>query len=144
MAEPALVLYDSQCEVCQAGVSWLRLLDRHHRTQCLPLDPGLTARLGLNIEACTQQLHVVTPRGVAVGWKAVAHLARLFPPTWLMGALGAVPPFRWAGEAAYGWLARNRYALSKCRGGACRTVTAGDLKRHAPQSALRTCHWFGL
>ncbi len=31
MANPTRDFYDSQCEICQAGVSWLRLLDRHER-----------------------------------------------------------------------------------------------------------------
>jgi hypothetical protein len=47
----------------------------------------LPEREGLNLDACMQQLHVVTPQGVLVGWNTVAHLARLFPATWLIGAL---------------------------------------------------------
>jgi glyoxylase-like metal-dependent hydrolase (beta-lactamase superfamily II)/predicted DCC family thiol-disulfide oxidoreductase YuxK len=144
MADRTLVFYDSQCEVCQAGVSWLRFLDRQNRTECLPIDAGSIERAGLDLNACTQQLHVVTPRGVLVGWNAVAHLARLFPATWLIGALSSVPPFQWVGKSLYGWVARNRYALSKCRGGACRSVRVKELERHAPVEALRTCHWFGM
>jgi glyoxylase-like metal-dependent hydrolase (beta-lactamase superfamily II)/predicted DCC family thiol-disulfide oxidoreductase YuxK len=138
------VFYDSQCEICQAGVSWLRFLDRRERTECLPIDAGSIERAGLDLEACTRQLHVVTPRGVLAGWNAVAHLARLFPATWLIGALGCVLPFRWVGESLYGWVARNRYALSKCRGGACRSVNVKELERRAPQDAMRTCHRFGM
>lgn len=144
MADRTLVFYDSQCEICQAGVSWLRLLDRHERTECIPIDADSVEHAGLNLEACSRQLHVVTPRGVMVGWNAVAHLARLFPATWFLGALGSVPPFLWAGKALYGLVARNRYALSKCRGGACRSVKVKELERHAPQGVLRTCHWFGM
>ncbi len=144
MADRTLVFYDSQCEVCQAGVSWLRFLDRHERTECLPIDARLIERAGLNPDACNQQLHVVTPQGVLVGWNAVAHLARLFPATWLIGALGSAPPFRSVGKSLYGWVARNRYALSKCRGGACHSVKVEELERHAPQDAMRICHWFGM
>ena len=55
-----------------------------------------------------------------------------------------MPPFRWIGKSLYGWVARNRYALSKCRGGACRSVKVEELERQAPQDALRLCHWFGM
>jgi glyoxylase-like metal-dependent hydrolase (beta-lactamase superfamily II)/predicted DCC family thiol-disulfide oxidoreductase YuxK len=143
MAGQTRVFYDSQCEICQAGVSWLRFLDRRARTECIPIDAESIERAGLNIDACTQQLHVLTPKGVLVGWNAVAHLARLFPSTWLIGALGVAPPFQWMGKFLYGWLASNRYALSKCRGGACRSVKVQDFERRAPQGALRACHWIG-
>ena len=125
-------------------MSWLRFLDRYQRTECLPIDTQSVKRAGLNLDACTQQLHVVTPLGVLAGWDAVAHLARLFPATWLIGAVGSVPPFRQVGKSLYNWIAKNRYALSKCRGGACRSVKVAELERHAPQQAMRTCHRFGL
>jgi glyoxylase-like metal-dependent hydrolase (beta-lactamase superfamily II)/predicted DCC family thiol-disulfide oxidoreductase YuxK len=144
MADRILVFYDSQCEICQAGVSWLRVLDRRRRTECVPIDAESVARAGLDLDSCTRQLHIVTPRGVLAGWSAVAWLARLFPATWLAGALATVPPFRSLAKALYGWVAGNRYALSKCRGGACRSVNAKALERQAPRSAFRTCHWFGL
>ncbi|MGH9722515.1 MAG: DCC1-like thiol-disulfide oxidoreductase family protein [Bryobacteraceae bacterium] len=144
MAASTLVFYDSQCEVCQAGVSWLKLLDRHRRVECVPISSDSIRRAGLDPDACARQLHVVTPDGVRAGWHAVTYLARLFPATWLIGALGAVPPLRWLGHSVYGWIARNRYALSKCRGGACRSVDTNELNRHGAAGALRACHWFGL
>ncbi len=144
MADRTLVFYDSQCEICQAGVSWLRLLDREGRTECIPIDGDSVLRAGLDPEACARQLHIVTGRGVLAGWSAVASLARLFPATWLIGAWGSIPPFRWLAEALYGWVARNRYALSKCRGGSCRPVKAGDPERKAPENALNTCHRLGM
>ena len=49
--------------------------------------PTVDARL--NLDECLRQLHVVAPEGQThVGWDAVACLARLFPSTWLIGALG--------------------------------------------------------
>lgn len=64
------VLYDGQCEICQAGVSWLRILDRKHRTNCLPLSAEALSALNarLRMEDCLRQLHIVTPEGrVRVG-----------------------------------------------------------------------------
>jgi len=31
------VLYDGQCEICQACVSWLKTLDPKNKTTCLPI-----------------------------------------------------------------------------------------------------------
>ncbi len=114
MAGRVLVFYDSQCGICQVWASRLRLLDRHGRTECLPLDPAVLLRHGLDPEACARQIHIVTAqRRVLAGWDAVAYLARLFPETWLVGALGAVPPFRTLGKHFYAWVASNRYVLGK-------------------------------
>ncbi|MGH9674919.1 MAG: DCC1-like thiol-disulfide oxidoreductase family protein [Bryobacteraceae bacterium] len=37
MGPPHDVYYDDQCEVCQAGVSWLQALDRRGAVRPLPL-----------------------------------------------------------------------------------------------------------
>src|SRR5688572_27387900 len=117
------VIYDGQCEICQAGVSWLKALDgKNHLVVCHPIDPQTLASIhkDLRIEDCLRELHVVKPNGeIVVGWDAVATLARLFPATWIIGALGVVPGLRGLFAAFYRVVARNRYALSKCRGGAC-------------------------
>jgi glyoxylase-like metal-dependent hydrolase (beta-lactamase superfamily II) len=112
--------------------------------ECIPADEVAIRRAGLSPDDCARQLHVIAPQGLLTGWDAVAYLARIFPATWLIGALGSVPPFRWAGQFLYGWVAKNRYALSKCRGGSCRSVTVQELESHAPQVTLIACHWFGL
>jgi predicted DCC family thiol-disulfide oxidoreductase YuxK len=128
------VLYDGQCEVCQAGVSWLKALDREKKTACLPISAEALSSAGarLDMDDCLRQLHIVSPKGeVYVGWDAVARLARLFPPTWIVGMLGTWFPFRHLGRLAYGFVARNRYALSKCRGGACRIVRPEAVRRQA-------------
>ena len=65
------VLYDDQCEICQAFVSWLRLLDRQGLTEIVPIEIGTVQRHGLTMDACAGQLHIVTPAGVRAGWDAV-------------------------------------------------------------------------
>ena len=105
-------LYDEQCEFCQAFVSRLRALDRKGLVDCVPIgaDPSRIAALGLDLEACLRELHVVAPDGrISTGWDAVARLARLFPSTWLIGALGSVPPFRQLLRVAYRFVATHRY-----------------------------------
>lgn len=144
---PAIkVFYDDQCEICQASVSWLRLLDRKGRAECIGIHPEtLAPHSALVLDRCLQQLHVVDSGGeVLSGWAAVTRLARLSPWTWWIGAFGSVPPFTWLGNLAYGFVAKNRYALSKCRGGACHASKPRDVRRRAALAPLWTCYSLGF
>jgi len=141
------VLYDGQCEICQAFVSWLRLLDRQRQAECIPIEladlPSLHPDLAL--DGCLRELHIVSSGGrVYRGWSAVARLARLSPWSWLVGAVGAVPPFRWLGSLGYRFVARNRYSLSKCRGGACRVSRPGEERARASAGAFWSCYTLGM
>ncbi|PYV66135.1 MAG: hypothetical protein DMG97_30220 [Acidobacteria bacterium] len=136
------VLYDGQCEICQACVSWLKTLDHENKTICLPISTEMLSTVDsrLRMDDCLQQLHVVTSDGeIHVGWDAVACLARLFPSTWLIGVLGQGFPFRHAGRLLYGFVATNRYSLSKCRGGACRVAKPEAVRRQARLGAFWSC-----
>ena len=145
-SEKIRVFYDDQCEVCQACVSWLRLLDRKDRTECIGIHPEtLQPYSALTIDGCLQQLHVIDSDGqIVAGWTAVARLARLSPYTWLIGALGAIPPGSWFGRLLYGSVARNRYSLSKCRGGACHTSKITDVRSRASLTPFWTCYSLGF
>jgi glyoxylase-like metal-dependent hydrolase (beta-lactamase superfamily II)/predicted DCC family thiol-disulfide oxidoreductase YuxK len=141
------VLYDGQCEICQGCVSWLKALDRENKTICLPISaaalPNIDSRLQL--DECLRQLHVATPEGeILAGWDAVACLASLFPSTWLVGAMGQRFPFRNAGRWLYGFVARNRYSLSKCRGGACHVAKPEAVRRRAGFGAFWSCYTLGF
>jgi ribonuclease/clavin/mitogillin len=141
------VLYDEQCEICQASVAWLTLLDQKKQTLPLPISAEALASVDsrLRIEDCLRQLHVVTPDGeIRVGWDAVATLARLFRPTWLIGVLGRLFPFRNAGRMLYGFVATNRYSLSKCRGGACRVAKPEAVRRQARLGTFWSCYSLGF
>ena len=141
------VLYDGQCEICQACVSWLKALDRENKTICLPISAEVLSAVDprLRMDECLRQLHVVTPEGgILIGWDAVACLARLFPSTWLIGAVGRRFPFRNAGHFFYGLVAKNRYSLSKCRGGACRVAKPEAVRRQARLGAFWSCYTLGF
>jgi hydroxyacylglutathione hydrolase len=147
-ATPAYrVLYDGQCEICQACVSWLKTLDKQSGTVCLPISAEVLSTVDsrLEISECLRQLHVVTPAGeIRTGWDAVTCLARLFPSTRFIGALGQVAPFRAAGHVIYGFVAANRYSLSKCRGGACRVAKPEAVRRQARLGAFWSCYTLGF
>jgi glyoxylase-like metal-dependent hydrolase (beta-lactamase superfamily II)/predicted DCC family thiol-disulfide oxidoreductase YuxK len=138
-----LVYYDDQCEVCQAGVSWLHFLDRRHRVLPMALSSAVLPA-GLVLEDCLRELHVVTPTQTLVGWDAVARLARLFGRTWFIGAIGGVPPLSWLGRFFYHRVARNRYAVSRCRGGACRSAKPAEVRMRAALGAFWTCRFAGF
>ena len=141
------VLYDGQCEICQACVSWLKALDHQNKTICLPISAEVLSAVDprLQLDECLQQLHVVTPEGeIQTGWDGVACLARLFPSTWLIGAMGRRFPFRHAGRLLYGFVAKNRYSLSKCRGGACRIAKPEAVRRQARLGAFWSCYTLGF
>lgn len=140
------VLYDEQCEVCQAGATWLHLLDRNGIVECthylssrlLDSDERFTA------DACARELHILDPKGrVWVGGAAVRELARQFPQTRWIGLLLEVPPFRWLSDKLYSLVARNRYQLSKCRGGACRTTLTVRTGSHT-LTAFWSCYTAGF
>src|SRR3984885_5455428 len=141
------VLYDGQCEICQACVSWLKTLDHENKTVCLPISAEVLSAVDprLRMDECLRQLHMVTPEGeIYVGWDAVACLARLFPSPWLIGVLGQRLPFRNAGRLLYGFVAKNRYSLSKCRGGACRVAKPEAVRRQAKLGAFWSCYTLGF
>ena len=140
------VLYDDQCEICQAGVAWLAVLDRHGRTEAVPITAAALRELGagLEMDSCLRELHVANSDGqVYRGWDAVARLARLFGWTWIVGALGSVPPFKQMARWAYRFVARNRHALSKCRGGACRVARPDVVRQRASFGAFWFCYSAG-
>jgi len=141
------VFYDEQCEVCQACVSWLKALDRAKKTACIGISaknlPNLDPRF--NIDDCLRQLHVVTPDDeILIGWDAVACLARLFPSTWAIGRLGQWFPLRDLGRSIYGFVSRNRYSLSKCRGGACQIAKPQAVRHQAQFGAFWSCYTLGF
>ena len=80
------------------------------KTLPLPINPAILSTVDsrLKLDECLRQLHVVTPEGeILVGWDAVANLARLFRPTWIIGTLGRWFPFRSIGRLLYGFVAMN-------------------------------------
>src|SRR5260370_27805829 len=85
MERPSLPLtagYDGQCEICQAAVSWIRLLDRRGAVRCVALQDGSLADVHpeLALAECLAQLHVVDADGrIDVGWQAVARIAEAIP-----------------------------------------------------------------
>jgi glyoxylase-like metal-dependent hydrolase (beta-lactamase superfamily II)/predicted DCC family thiol-disulfide oxidoreductase YuxK len=147
MASAYRVLYDEQCEICQACVAWLKTLDQGNKTLPLPITAEALSGTNslLRLDECLRQLHVVTPDSeILVGWDAIVSVAQLFPSTRIFGVLGHRFPLRNIGRVAYGFIAANRYSLSKCRGGACQAAKPEAVRRQAGFGAFWSCYSLGF
>jgi glyoxylase-like metal-dependent hydrolase (beta-lactamase superfamily II)/predicted DCC family thiol-disulfide oxidoreductase YuxK len=112
-----------------------------------PIHPDTLQRIhpNLEVEACLRELHVITPdRQIVVGADAVILLARLFPETRLIGTITGTPGIRTISRMLYRFVALNRYALSKCRGGACRVVRPDAVVRRSGLAAFWSCYSIGM
>jgi predicted DCC family thiol-disulfide oxidoreductase YuxK len=138
------VLYDGQCEICQACVSWLKALDHENKTVCLPISAEvLPVDARLSLDKCLRQLHVITPEGeIHVGWDAVACLARLFPSTSIIGAAGRWFPFRNVVDCSMGSLLRTD--IPSANVGAARATLPNQKRFGDTQNWVRSgraTHW---
>ena len=58
--------------------------------------------------------------------------------------LGRCFPFRSIGRLLYGFVATNRYSLSKCRGGACRVAKPEAVRQQARLGTFWSCYTLGF
>jgi predicted DCC family thiol-disulfide oxidoreductase YuxK len=123
-ANPAVVLYDGACPLCQRSVAILKRLDwrrklayqdardvAHLPETAVPLDPN---RL-------LQEMHLVTPnrKKVYAGYRAFRWMAGRIPLLWPIWPLLFLPGIPWIGQRVYRWVAKNRYNLVSCHDGEC-------------------------
>ncbi|HEY2640531.1 MAG TPA: DUF393 domain-containing protein, partial [Streptosporangiaceae bacterium] len=131
-------------EICQAAVSWIRLLDRHGAVSCVAIQDGPLADVhpALALTECLAQLHVVDADGrIDVGWQAVARIADAIPLARPLATLDRPAVTRVLADRAYRYVARNRHQLSTCRGGLSAPrrpqCSPADLSAPPPRSAAR-------
>ncbi len=104
------VYFDGQCGSCHQWMARLKRLDRHGRVEDVAFSPECLPP-GVTLEECCHAMHVELPSGaVRSGWRAAAALARLSPWTWLIGAVGIIPPFVWVGDWLYARAAASRHS----------------------------------
>jgi glyoxylase-like metal-dependent hydrolase (beta-lactamase superfamily II)/predicted DCC family thiol-disulfide oxidoreductase YuxK len=140
-------VYDGQCEICQAAVSWIRALDRRGAVRCVAIQDGPLADVhpALARAECFAQLHVVDADGrIDVGWRAVARIAGAIPLARPLAALDRLAMTRAAADRAYRYVARNRHQLSTCRGGACMSFEPATSRRRADAGPFWACYSLGL
>jgi predicted DCC family thiol-disulfide oxidoreductase YuxK len=127
-----LLLYDGECRFCIAGSTRLAAMAR----------PGLIERVDLRDRAAMARhpsiprdvdlsaIRLVTPDGrMSSGAEAIARALGTRPAWKLVTWLYWVPGIRQLTDAAYGWVARNRFrimgrAAPICESGSCALPTA--------------------
>jgi predicted DCC family thiol-disulfide oxidoreductase YuxK len=133
--QPALLLYDGLCPLCQKSIKVLRRLDwlgklAYQNARDVERVPSMDPPLQL--ERMLEEMHLVTPDGqsVYVGFYAFRWLAWRLPLLIPLAPLLYLPGMPWLGGKVYRWVARNRFNLVPCNDGQCQVPAArGDRNR---------------
>ncbi len=112
---PAVVVYDGECPICQGGVRWVERRALPGQFEFLPCQsPERRARFPwMAEETCLEALQLVLPGGsVLAGDAAISEILRH-----LSGWRWVTPVFGLRGvklfaPRLYRWVARHRYAIS--------------------------------
>lgn len=110
-AEPALLIYDGNCPLCQRARRWLEQRIPPDRLETLPCqDPERSRRAPMvSLEACLEAMQLVLPDGRRfAAEKAFPPLLALMPGGRFFAWCFALPGTGWA----YRRIARNRLAIS--------------------------------
>jgi predicted DCC family thiol-disulfide oxidoreductase YuxK len=131
--EPLVVFYDGECGFCNMTRQWISKADFDGIYDWRPFQSGAGANYGISQEALEAKAHVVVGDRVYGGFRAFRVMALYNPATSFAAAVLLATVGLWApatcdglfaalvllfspliypvGEAAYEWVARNRYRL---------------------------------
>lgn len=125
-AHPAILLYDGHCRLCVGGARRLQALARRGAVElCDFQQPGVLAAFPtLTHDECMRAMVMVTPGGTVLsGAQAVAEALATRRVIGALARLYYLPGLRALCDAAYAWIARNRYRLfgraTACHDDAC-------------------------
>ncbi|MEC5129277.1 DCC1-like thiol-disulfide oxidoreductase family protein [Verrucomicrobiales bacterium BCK34] len=111
-----VLFFDGDCAFCSAGVRRAMRFDRQRRLKFSPLQGKLAAEKGFtefSDEATGTMVLMREEDGrVFLRSDAAIQLARVFGGPWLIFLPAFLIP-RFIRDAAYKWVARNRYLFSK-------------------------------
>jgi len=132
-----IVIWDGECGICAKIKNWMSRVDFEGAFHWRTLQSGIGDRWGIPRYKLEQSMHLVADTRVSSGFRACKLILLYNPAFYLVvcaliagidsvwfrrifvGALLAFffPWFNFIGEAAYNWVARNRYRFSSQ--GAC-------------------------
>jgi predicted DCC family thiol-disulfide oxidoreductase YuxK len=111
-----VLFFDGDCAFCSAGVRRAMKFDKHQRLRFSPLQGKLAAAKGFSEFADAIDGSMVLLREddgrVFLRSDAAIELARVFGGMWRIFLPAALIP-RFIRDAAYKWVARNRFLFSK-------------------------------
>lgn len=129
----AVVLYDGACEFCRRSVGLLARLDWRHRLRFHSARDETLPAAGVPLDRgrLLEEMHLLTPdrKHVHVGFGAFRWIAWWLPLTAPLAPLLYLPGVPWLGRRVYRWVARNRFGLVPCRGGACQVPVGKSLEQ---------------
>ena len=121
---PATVIFDADCDLCQQTRRAVEALDWLGTMHWLPQQDPSASAFGIPLEALGKSVYLVTAGGRSYhGFDAVKQVLLRLPISYLAGGAAVVrapwaalpialffsPAFHPVGEAAYDWVAANRY-----------------------------------
>jgi len=109
------VVYDADCGVCQASISWLRQRDRHGGFQFVGNDAA-ELPAGVSREETEHTLVVLDGGRKLVRAEGAARLLRELPGWSALGALMSVPGIKQVANFGYDRFANNRHRISAALG----------------------------
>lgn len=125
-------IFDGRCVICQQTRRMVRLFDWLNRVEFLDLHDHdtVTARYPwLDHEQAMGEIHVVDSQAeVYAGYYGVRRMLRDLPLGWPVWAFLHLPGMDRFGKRAYGWVARNRYAINRLVGVDLETCDDGTCK----------------
>ncbi|MBK5293173.1 MAG: DUF393 domain-containing protein [Acidobacteriia bacterium] len=133
-----VVIYDGACGICNRARRLWQRFDFLRAFQWDTFQSGAGEQWSISKEALEEKLHLVSDGAISSGFRACKNMLLCHPATYVvLAAMLAVPPghlrrvllalplafffpfLEPVGEAAYAWVARNRYRFSS--EGACAT-----------------------
>ncbi len=116
--QAAILLFDGHCRLCRAGARRLQALARRGAIELRDFQApdALVAFPGLTHDECMRAMVLAMPDGRRVrGAQAVAEALRTRVGLGWLARLYYVPGLRQLADAAYAFVARNRYRLGRAQ-----------------------------
>lgn len=107
--------YDGDCGLCRRLVKWLRRMDAGRAITWIPAQSLERPPQRLSWSDLDRAAYLEAEKGVLLeGFYALRMLTRKIPFLWPLAPFLWFPGMQVPGRAAYGWVAANRYRLSRC------------------------------
>jgi predicted DCC family thiol-disulfide oxidoreductase YuxK len=100
--------YDGECGFCTRVVRLMFALDRRRRVRWVSFQSQDELPGGLTPADLRREAYIYKGDVLEGGFYSFRRLTVLLPPLWIFAPLMWLPIINPLGEAAYGWVARNR------------------------------------